>query len=232
MISKSADPAGDGRQKRVIRFCGQFRYANYLEQEDDDPARAIRLAHWNTMAAGVMHEQLGYVEIAVRNAIDRELCDWNMRNNGSPDWTDPSRLPYPIDKLIAKQIKDAWSKLKNPSHGAVVDRLMWGTWVKLVGSADPMPKPDTKRDSGRRPCTRPSPPPLMPGMGTVNRTAGISPECSNTCASTATSKRISWIFGTCPRRRRGSYKPPSNCCLRSTPPVSMAGSPPPPSGGS
>jgi len=51
-------------------------YRHYTASDDD----ALALYRWNILAAGAASETLGLVEVAVRNAIDRELRLWNAAN--------------------------------------------------------------------------------------------------------------------------------------------------------
>lgn len=117
------------------RFCGQMCFDRYLQLANNDAGQALALYRWNNRCAGVVHEQIGYIEAAVRNTIDRQLTAWSLANCGSENWTDTQTMSPIIHRLLHAQIADA-RKLaggKNASHDHVVECLMWGSWVKLIG---------------------------------------------------------------------------------------------------
>lgn len=122
-------------REQAERFCGRMRFDWYLQLANGDTGLALALYRWNNRCAGVVHEQIGYVEAAVRNTIDRQLAAWNLSNCGSASWTDVQTMPKIIRKLLHAQISDAQNLAggKNASHDQVVECLMWGSWVKLVG---------------------------------------------------------------------------------------------------
>ncbi|WP_445340439.1 hypothetical protein [Bifidobacterium sp. ESL0825] len=100
---------------------------------------AADLYRWNTLFSGVAVTQISFVEMSVRNAMDKELMLW-ARANGFKDWlgeTPPpkwfrgskpaplKRVPPLIRKLMgAYQIQKMWSSCRqaykiwkrNPNH--------------------------------------------------------------------------------------------------------------------
>jgi len=50
------------------------------------PQRAAELYEWSNKLAGAWHSHIAYVEVAVRNAIDRQLRTWNA-SQVRPDGT-------------------------------------------------------------------------------------------------------------------------------------------------
>ncbi|WP_185973218.1 hypothetical protein [Aeromicrobium piscarium] len=51
------------------------------------PHEAVALYRWNAHMSAALHESLGLVEVALRNAIDRELRVWNQRQPPAFDTT-------------------------------------------------------------------------------------------------------------------------------------------------
>ena len=56
-------------------------------------------------------------------------------------------MPYLVSRLVGKQIAEARARVRNnargeyPDHDDIVAKLMWGTWVKLIG------RPITKEET-------------------------------------------------------------------------------------
>jgi len=131
-------------------------YRHYTASDDD----ALALYRWNILAAGAACETLGLVEVAVRNAIDRELRLWNAAQpawNGrtyNQQWlANPARPLYRLlnrksrsgtvestyQSALARARKDI--KLRpagHPHHGKsithddLVAHTMFGTWANLL----------------------------------------------------------------------------------------------------
>lgn len=106
----------------------------------------IELARQNMRFSGALHSQLGYVELAVRNASDVQIRNLSLRECGTECWTAESSTPDLVYKLINKNIRDARRlaiekyalRSQNrasiiPTHDDVLSNLMWGTWTKLIG---------------------------------------------------------------------------------------------------
>ncbi|BDR54309.1 hypothetical protein KIMH_04200 [Bombiscardovia apis] len=127
------------------------RFKRYLKSTDGDYQKAISLCKWNQDFAGLLQAQIGYVEIAIRNTIDRELrhlCAQNLKN---PNWCLPGQAPQLVNALIRGNLLNARQlaledarKWKEPhhhrvdltvNHDDILAHLMWGSWVKLIGEA-------------------------------------------------------------------------------------------------
>lgn len=128
---------------------GDARYARYLSDGlDDESAAAIALQ--NFRFAGALHARLGIVELAVRNAFDRELRIVAKDEHGTEDWTTPGAIPSEASALISGAVRQARTRAQRDAesralrrshrpdatvtHDDVVAQLTWGTWVKLVGN--------------------------------------------------------------------------------------------------
>lgn len=123
------------------------RLSPYLNAGEDDPDKAWSLYLWANELAGALHAQIALVEIAVRNAIERELRAWNSSQGGSADWTLHGEAKDPLYTLIKGDLNQARkSALRDanaraaghprrgvmPTHNDVIAQLMFGTWVKLL----------------------------------------------------------------------------------------------------
>lgn len=135
--------------QQAVSLFGEARFGRYLSDAGGDEARALALCEWNQRFAGVLHSQLGYVELAVRNAIDRRLRLLAEAEMGSPLWCLPGNAPLLVNRLVRGQLDmarrraqgDAAARAGRGSHRGdaavahddVLAQLMWGTWVKLIG---------------------------------------------------------------------------------------------------
>lgn len=145
--------AEDGDLELARKFCGIARFDRYLHDADGDFAAALSLCKWNHRFAGVLHEQIGYVEICVRNAIDRQLRQLALDETGHEDWTEPSHTPELVSKTVKGQIRKAVDLAQSTrieqraiSHDDVVAKLMWGTWVKIIGNAETTAKTEQQQE--------------------------------------------------------------------------------------
>lgn len=135
------------KQDELMRFLGQARLSTYLAAAGGDAGRAADLYLWATELSGALHAQLSFVELAVRNAIDRQLVTWNDAQGYGPGWTaDGSAAPL-LYQILRKPLNDArtWADKeaavrhpRHPRHGLgvthddVVSQLMFGAWVKTI----------------------------------------------------------------------------------------------------
>jgi hypothetical protein len=98
--------------------------------EGNDTDRALRLYVWNTEMSAAFYSALQGVEIALRNAVHRELS----RVYGT-HWYDNPALPLsPVAKNLLREAKAAIAQRKKPViPPRVVAELPFGFWVSLLG---------------------------------------------------------------------------------------------------
>ena len=126
---------------------GPARSAPYLTATHGDPKLAAALYAWGVELAGAWHSHISYVEVAVRNAIDVQLKQWNGQHGGGPEWTAPGKAGSLLHKIIGSAIADARVSAKkeaarrptghpryghHPTHDDVVAQLMFGAWSRLL----------------------------------------------------------------------------------------------------
>ncbi|KAA8823367.1 hypothetical protein EMO92_10095 [Bifidobacterium reuteri] len=150
--SSGTDLERRNRADEGAALLGQARFGRYLDDAAGDVDLAIALCQWNQRFAGILHSQLGYVELAVRNTLDRQLRELSFREKGSQDWCLPGNAPDLVNRLIRGTLHDAndraradaRQRVRRGSHRAnaevihddVLSQLMWGTWVKLIGNPE------------------------------------------------------------------------------------------------
>lgn len=124
------------------QFCGVARFERYMRDANNDVSTAMLICKSNHELAGILHEQIGYVEICVRNSIDLELRKLALQEKQNEAWTNPLYTPDLVKDLIKNQINEA-KKIavhahagSSVTHDDILSKLMWGTWVKLIGSSE------------------------------------------------------------------------------------------------
>lgn len=128
---------------------GTARHQTYIETAGEDLERAGELYAWGTSLAGAWHSHIGYIEVAIRNAMDRELRIWNAAQSGSygQDWTADGGASTLLYNIIRKSISDARESAQKdadkrpmghprkdavPNHDDVVAQLTFGAWSRLI----------------------------------------------------------------------------------------------------
>lgn len=129
---------------QAVRWLSTPRYRRYLNAASGDHGLAMETYLWNSRVAAAAIADVGHLEVAVRNAYDRELT------RRFPDWTlDPHsslfRLEQGVQRARAQQrrrnqssqarITDAKRGLSStPTHAEVVAALAFGFWSNLTVS--------------------------------------------------------------------------------------------------
>lgn len=129
------------------KFLGTPRFNRYLTDADGDFDRAVKLYVANIRLSGAAIEAINIVEVALRNAFDAHLRQWNRDVNGVEEWT---TMPAPdLRDVITYQdtLKKAKDKAERAvagrrevSHDDVLAHLSFGTWYYLMPSTMNGPK--------------------------------------------------------------------------------------------
>lgn len=107
------------------------RLQRYLDANAQDQKKALELYTWNTAASAAFYGPLQMLEVALRNAMHRELtADW-----GRPDWYDHPTIPLTPESMArVNEAKRTCRKNGNPADAPhVVAELSFGFWVALLG---------------------------------------------------------------------------------------------------
>jgi hypothetical protein len=126
------------------------RYERYRAAARGDTARAARLYMWNCDLSAAYWPSIALVEVAIRNAIDMQLCS-HLGVTRDDGWhtevlADRPRIhltPKECDKV--KKSIEAFDRRNNaagqprvePTGGDIVADLSLGFWVSLVGEGIP-----------------------------------------------------------------------------------------------
>lgn len=146
-MANNQQQALSNQQQALIDSLSPERFKPYLDEAKkhfSDPIeaqrKAIELYQWATELAGLFQVQISYLEVALRNAINKELRDWNNTHRRTPEWHDDTSRETSLDALIdnrniGKAIK-ATKKDKGQSHSPtqpdIIAKLSFGFWVNLI----------------------------------------------------------------------------------------------------
>jgi hypothetical protein len=130
---------------------GTARLQPCLGAAGGDVERAIELYLWSAEVSGVLHTQISFVEIAVRNALDLILADWNEAQGGQygRDWTIEGQAAPTLYDTIGGPLRRArrWAQTEaddrpdthprsgvTSTHDDVLVQLTFGVWQNLIHS--------------------------------------------------------------------------------------------------
>ena len=115
----------------ILDLAGSARLAPYLQEADGDDERACELYLWVTDLAGALFSTIAFVEVGLRNSMDRKLRVWN----------DQQGLVTHKSLAVAQNFAREQSRLRPKTHPRrlaavthddVVSHFMFGTWVYLI----------------------------------------------------------------------------------------------------
>lgn len=110
------------------------RLGSYRRAVGGALTEALRLYRWNMAISAAFYENLGVLEVVLRNAVDHELTTWHHARHGSGKWwDDPAGVLEPArhdDVAVARGRVH-----RNPvTHGRVLAELNFGFWRFLLAS--------------------------------------------------------------------------------------------------
>ena len=110
------------------------RLSSFLRQTNGDIPFALRLYEWNAHLSASVFELLGHVEVIIRNAMHRELSEWNMEKFGKPDWfTNDHGLLVPKALADLSLAHERLVRRKRQVTGdRIVSELNFGFWRFLL----------------------------------------------------------------------------------------------------
>ena len=122
----------DGNADWIGRALSQARFAPYLAECGGDVAAAWCRYIWDIQLSMAFYPLLHFAEVALRNALHRELT----AQFGRPDWWSVARLNQ-HEQLKIKRAEEKTSAHGRPGCKAddLVASLTFGFWVQLVSRA-------------------------------------------------------------------------------------------------
>jgi hypothetical protein len=110
--------------------------APYLEACGQSISDALELYDWNAQASSAFHESIHYLEVGLRNALDRELMRWADSHGATRPWyVDPV---VPLTPQSRKKVDEARRNAMRGGipevHGKVIAELTFGFWWSLLAA--------------------------------------------------------------------------------------------------
>ena len=134
----------------ILSLAGAARFAPYLREAHGDIDRARELYLWAADLAGALFSTIAFVEVGLRNSMDRKLRAWNDQQGPEyrMDWAlGKGAAPLLYDLVTHKSLAVAQNfareqsrlrpkthprRLAAVTHDDVVSHFMFGTWVYLI----------------------------------------------------------------------------------------------------
>ena len=134
----------------ILDLAGSARFAPYLREAHGDIDRARELYLWAADLAGALFSTIAFVEVGLRNAMDRKLRAWNDQQgiDYGEDWAlRKGAAPLLYDLVTHKSLAVAQNfareqsrlrpkthprRLAAVTHDDVVSHFMFGTWVYFI----------------------------------------------------------------------------------------------------
>ncbi len=135
-VVKSAFSYSDAVIDALETSLSPERMETYAKRSGNDREKAVRLYTWNTAISAAFYGPLQGLEVALRNALHRELAEKYGTN-----WYDNPAAG--LDDGTLKRLSRARSELRrgryadDPSH--MVAALSFGFWVALLGAGGRTP---------------------------------------------------------------------------------------------
>lgn len=108
----------------------------YLAAVGGDLDQAIALYAWNTQIGGAFFEDLGVMEVVLRNSMHEQLQAQQARSPRPGHWFDEATSP--LDRHRLDDISKAKNQVAHDGHaitaGRVVAQLMLGFWKQLLAA--------------------------------------------------------------------------------------------------
>ena len=134
----------------ILDLAGSARFAPYLRETHGDVEHARELYLWAAHLAGALFSTIAFVEVGLRNSMDRKLRAWNDQQgvDYGEDWAlRKGAAPLLYDLVTHKSLASAQNfaseqsrlrpkthprRLATVTHDDVVSHFMFGTWVYLI----------------------------------------------------------------------------------------------------
>ena len=141
--------AGAAVQAAALAAVGPARLSTYLTRANGDPSQALSYYHFNLLLSGAAYETTALVEVAIRNAMDRELRAWNAsqldpassRRHRAEWLLDPAPL---LKRLLKGDITKAQRRFAQSrkgtsghTHDDLIAQVDFSTWRYLLPDGDP-----------------------------------------------------------------------------------------------
>lgn len=120
-----------GARSALARSIGSERLRGYLGACGGDELRGLDLYLWNGRVSAAVFEDIGFVEVALRNACHEQLSRWHADlGHQSPWYFSPELFPRHMQDVGNARGRVAQGK-KPETEGRVVAQMTFGFWRLL-----------------------------------------------------------------------------------------------------
>lgn len=126
-------------QDDLVSLLTPERLAPYLRESDGDEGLALQLYSWNAAISAACMEVIAYVEVILRNAVDRELSKHAEEATRRIPWFMTPYVTGDSHETITRSVELTRSRLRGISHhrdsrDQIIAGLSFGFWTELFGS--------------------------------------------------------------------------------------------------
>ncbi|WP_063776057.1 hypothetical protein [Nocardia vulneris] len=126
-------------QAELVALLTDERLAPYLRESKDDVDLALQLYTWNAAITAASMEVLAYVEVILRNAVDRELAKFADEDRRKLPWFTLPSITGGSHEAITRDIEVTRSRLRGvsstrDSRDQIIAGVSFGFWTGLFGS--------------------------------------------------------------------------------------------------
>ncbi len=130
-----------------------IRLSKYLGQAKGDQEQAVLLYRWNSELSAAVWEALGYLEVALRNLLDKKLTERHVKLGRSGHWIlddnfEFGRSPHASHKPnqpffeVTGAIKRVERNRKRVTPDQIISELSFGFWNQLISKKHQFLWPD------------------------------------------------------------------------------------------
>jgi hypothetical protein len=122
----------------LSRLLSSPRFGRYVSVAGS-AERAADLYAWNGRLSGAVHEELGMLEVVLRNALDRQLVKYHQVTlNGDGRWYADPLMPWQSARMIDQIDRaraQATGNWRFPEvHGKVIAEVTFGFWRYVLAA--------------------------------------------------------------------------------------------------
>lgn len=152
-------------RQQIVTHLSEVRLSPFLESSNGNYRQALTLYQWHTDLTSALSDVLGVTEIVLRNAIDKQLQNWNSRLKGDEKSSWLLEAPArPLDSLTRSKRKAALTRANaamearpkhHPrfgcpvTHDDVLAHTMFGLWRELLPNHLQNANPNSSANKGR-----------------------------------------------------------------------------------
>lgn len=134
MSSSTGQPFASAQSLLLEDQLSAERLSTYVRECTGRLDAAVDLYRWNTSITGAFWEDVGHLEVVLRNALDRRLTLRHDRAGRAGTWVDDpaGELQQRALDDLAEARRRIRQNRKPMSHGQVVSELNFGFWRFLI----------------------------------------------------------------------------------------------------